>query len=97
MGHLAKYSPLPTHGLFRFVFILFEPKYPVSLLGLSTFKNHNNPLAYSLIREQTSLKLGLSPKRDYTSLPLEIGIVLLRFTYVVEIIKKYNVILFLTL
>ena len=47
--------------------------------------------------EQTSLKLCLSPKRDYTSLPLEIGIVLLRFTYVVEIIKKYNVILFLTL
>ena len=65
----------------------------------SHFFMHTSIFFYRYILVLTSLKLGLSPKRDYTSLPLEIGIVLLRFTYgyVVEIIKKYNVILFLTL
>ena len=61
-----------------------SPKLPYKLDNITDQKyldfgyNINKP---EMPFSPTSLKLGLSPKRDYTSLPLEIVIVLLRFTF----------------
>ena len=48
--------------------------------GLTFSKKAQTMLKKKHLLVQTSLKLGLSPKRDYTSLPHEIIIGLLRFT-----------------